>query len=137
LSTIHHGNFVVDVIVSVCLESDMPRYEFPGTERIIVPLVDSGSPRQTQLMREQVEGLGDTIHHRLSDGKRVFVHCVAGMSRSATVVLYYLITRAHANIEGTPYEKVLYALDFLKGWRACIYPNNGYLQVLLEAAGHS
>ena len=37
------------------------------------------------------DGAAEQLHQWLSGGKRVLVHCVAGVSRSVTAVLWYLI----------------------------------------------
>ncbi|GFR49755.1 hypothetical protein Agub_g11914, partial [Astrephomene gubernaculifera] len=54
----------------------------------------------------------------------VLVHCQAGMSRSASVVLAYLMWA-----ERLPYGT---ALQQVKGVRPCVYPNMGFLLQLWE-----
>lgn len=61
---------------------------------------------------------------------RVLVHCNAGVSRSATVCIAYLIKE-----EGMSFEE---ALGHVKSKRECIRPNDGFmkqLKVLAMAAG--
>lgn len=48
----------------------------------------------------------------------VFVHCTAGVSRSASLVIAYLIKKYRA-----PYEE---ALSFVQRKRACVKPNPGF-----------
>jgi hypothetical protein len=59
--------------------------------------------------------------HRKRGGK-VLVHCIAGMSRSASVVIAYLIT--HCRI---PFK---HAYNLLWERRPCIYPNEGFIRQL-------
>lgn len=64
------------------------------------------------------------ISFALSKGGKVFVHCYAGMSRSATIVLYYLM-KSHR----VSYDK---ALQYLKRCRPIVQPNAGYERHLRE-----
>lgn len=64
------------------------------------------------------------ITNHILDGHAVFVHCVAGISRSATLVTAYLM---RANL-WTTYK----ALQVVKERRPCIRPNDGFLEQLIE-----
>lgn len=64
----------------------------------------------------------------LDRGKRVFVHCVAGKSRSATMMAYYVMMLPawrHKSLEDV--------LLFIKGKRCIIRPNEGFLLQLMWA----
>ncbi|KAL7752277.1 hypothetical protein RI367_002322 [Sorochytrium milnesiophthora] len=71
--------------------------------------------------------LGDAIGFidqvRRANG-RVYVHCKAGKSRSATIVLAYLIQHEHMSVEQ--------AVAFLKERRPAVSPNIGFFSVLKE-----
>jgi len=54
----------------------------------------------------------------------VFVHCMAGVSRSATIVIAYLMRK-----EGKTYDE---ARKFVKGKRVYISPNDGFVTQLKE-----
>lgn len=54
----------------------------------------------------------------------VLVHCRAGRSRSATVVIAYLMKRMHWSLD--------YAYDFLRKRRPNICPNLGFMGLLLK-----
>ena len=60
---------------------------------------------------------------RLSGGK-VLVHCQAGISRSATICLAYLMCHKGLNLEQ--------AYDFLKARRSIIAPNLNFMRQLLQ-----
>ena len=64
----------------------------------------------------------DFIAHAIRSGGRVLVHCMCGISRSATLIIAYLI-RDH----GFTPER---ALDLLKTIRPCVQPNEGFMRQL-------
>jgi len=54
----------------------------------------------------------------------VFVHCVQGISRSATLIVAYLIAKENMTLKE--------ALEFVKSKRAIISPNSGFMEQLKE-----
>ena len=66
----------------------------------------------------------DFIHACLKANGRVLVHCNMGISRSASIVIAYL-----CKANGTLMKE---ARDFVKGKRAQIDPNVGFLMQLEE-----
>jgi len=65
------------------------------------------------------------IHAVLSGGKRVLVHCMAGRSRSTSIVIAYLLAAGLASSSDV-------ALDLIVKKRACARPNNGFMQQLRD-----
>ena len=61
-------------------------------------------------------------------GMRVFVHCMAGVGRSSTVVLASLLAGEYRE------QGVDAALDFLCHKRSCVNPNRRQLEAAVEAA---
>eukprot|EP00759_Apiculatamorpha_spiralis_P035178 PhF_6_TR36132/c0_g1_i3/m.52460 len=59
---------------------------------------------------------------------RVFVHCLAGVSRSVSVVIAYLLVTGRYGAHPTQ------CLDFVKGKRSCAKPNEGFFSQLLTWA---
>jgi protein-tyrosine phosphatase len=62
-----------------------------------------------------------------TDGTVVYVHCFAGVSRSATIVAAYL---CHAGVVTSAEE----ALAFVKARRPCVDPNDGFQRQLVAWA---
>jgi Leucine-rich repeat (LRR) protein len=58
------------------------------------------------------------MEEAISNGGKVLVHCMAGVSRSASMVIAYLMTR-----ENMSYNE---AFDMVKQKRSCINPNEGF-----------
>ncbi|XP_055899110.1 serine/threonine/tyrosine-interacting-like protein 2 [Biomphalaria glabrata] len=75
----------------------------------------------------------DFIHEGLTSGGQVFVHCVQGVSRSATLVIAYLMIKSHMTVQD--------AVRLVRSRRE-ISPNPGFLQQLcnlneeLKKSGH-
>uniref|UniRef100_A0A8C8DNZ6 Dual specificity protein phosphatase n=1 Tax=Oryzias sinensis TaxID=183150 RepID=A0A8C8DNZ6_9TELE len=63
------------------------------------------------------------IHQGLTSGGKVFVHCAVGVSRSAALVLAYLMIHHHLSLLSS------IRCVQLKRW---IFPNRGFLQQLLD-----
>jgi len=65
------------------------------------------------------------IKKAINENGVVLVHCHAGISRSASVVLYYIMK----NNPGLSYEK---AFSFVKSKRSIIRPNEGFVKQLIS-----
>lgn len=66
----------------------------------------------------------DYIDRFLRQGQDVFVHCAVGKSRSATIVVNYLMHKYNLTL--------LQALEYLKSRRPIARPNDAFLQQLLN-----
>jgi len=66
----------------------------------------------------------DFIHGAIEGGGRVLVHCAAGVSRSASVVISYLMKLKHI--------RAAEAIDMVKQVRPFINPNPGFLRQLKQ-----
>ena len=86
--------------------------------------------KQREAMAGAIRGAAIFIMDALKSKKaRVVVHCAAGDSRSATIVMGYLMMCAK-------YE-LLPAFTVVRHNRPCVWPNNGFMKALidLETAG--
>lgn len=64
----------------------------------------------------------DFIHHCMTHKGKIIVHCFAGISRSATFVIAYLIKYCGYGVDE--------AINFLRQKRAQINPNSGFISQL-------
>ena len=74
---------------------------------------------------QHFDKLLEIIHDGILVNKKVFVHCVAGISRSATIVLAYMIKKTQ-----TPLEVALTFMRFSRKQRT--EPNEGFMRQLRE-----
>lgn len=81
---------------------------------------DSGSQNLKQYFAEAIEFIDSA---REANG-RVLVHCQAGVSRSPTIVIAYLIAKNHQSLSE--------AFSFVKDRRAIVAPNLNFMGQLLE-----
>lgn len=64
----------------------------------------------------------DFIRNAIKEGGKVLVHCIYGVSRSATIVAAYLIKEYGMSAEG--------AVDYIRSKRNVIRPNPGFMSQL-------
>lgn len=69
------------------------------------------------------EQMAQFIHAHIQQGHNVLVHCHAGMSRSVTAVLYYMM-------KYRGYNSVEEALETVKKSRPIAHPNKGFIKKL-------
>ena len=75
-------------------------------------------------IKQDIRRLLPKIHNDLINKRGVMVHCIMGVSRSATIVAAYLI-----KYNGMSAHQ---ALDYIKNKRSQINPNEGYIKQLQE-----
>jgi protein-tyrosine phosphatase len=66
---------------------------------IRIPVDDDGTRESSHTMFTALSTVTKEIHKQLQDNKKVVVHCLAGQSRSPTVVCAYLMEYANMTIE--------------------------------------
>jgi protein-tyrosine phosphatase len=77
----------------------------------------------TNLKRKFAEGI-TFINDSISSGGKVLVHCFAGVSRSATMVIAYMMQEHSMSYHS--------AMKFVKSKRAFINPNDGFRTQLIH-----
>ncbi len=94
--------------------------QFPHSFKYkIIPVLDMASTNLKRRFNECIE----FINECLSNGGKVLVHCFAGVSRSATIILAYMMQE-----HGLSYHA---AIKFVKNKRALINPNDGFRTQLI------
>uniref|UniRef100_A0A0G4HY67 protein-tyrosine-phosphatase n=1 Tax=Chromera velia CCMP2878 TaxID=1169474 RepID=A0A0G4HY67_9ALVE len=77
---------------------------------------------QAAALRAHFENAGKFIHANM--GKGVVVHCAGGISRSSSIVLFYLMKYRNMNLRE--------AFAHTMARRRVIWPNTGFMQQLIE-----
>lgn len=106
----------IDVIINVaeeCKKKDMT------AEYFYFPCQDI----PTNLISTLFDEISDLIHSYRMQNKKVFIHCVAGKSRSVSFVIIYLMKYLNYSLN-TAYEYV----DNLRE----IYPNLGFVNQMMQ-----
>jgi len=75
-------------------------------------------------LRPHLESACAFIERALRSGMNVLVHCQQGVSRSASIVIAYLIRNQNMSFDS--------AYSFLKHKRACVKPNPSFVKALQE-----
>jgi len=93
-------------------------YRHPGVYYMIVPAED----RSDFLIEKYFADCYQFIKKGLSNNERILIHCHAGVSRAATIVLMYLMTIQNFTLKDAYYH--------LKKIRPVINPNSGFIHQL-------
>ena len=78
----------------------------------------------------------DFINKYISKGENVLVHCRAGVSRSATIIINYLLRKTYETnkVEICPCKMLNNIIEYIRKKRPVINPNNGFMKQLLLVA---
>lgn len=106
------------LIVSAAPELPPPPEDY--VPRQLVPLLDTPNSD----MHPYMESVSDLINEVISNGEVVLVHCVAGISRSVTLCLAYLVKWQKMTLRD--------AYHHLKQRRPQIRPNTGFFKQLIK-----
>ena len=85
--------FNISCIITVCKE--VPKVEFKNIESVKLDVVD----RPTESLAKYFDFVCDKINEVASKKGTCLVHCVAGVSRSASMVLAYLMKYHRMNLK--------------------------------------
>lgn len=134
-----YKKYQINYIVSIYdLSPDMVKTDIIHE---IYRLEDSPDSENVSKMDEILDSVGKNIHTVLTSGYNVLVHCFGGVSRSATVVIDYIM-RYHIKC---PREEpvgcvamiddcgcVSKAISYVKAKRKIVCPNPGFICCLLD-----
>jgi tyrosine-protein phosphatase len=104
----------IDVIINCCNDfSHKPKEKYIVEEYKI----DDGVKGT---IIDFLDPVSDSIHNHITNGKKIYIHCMMGRSRSVSIVIYYLMK----------YEKMTYdeAYEKLLALRPIISPNEKFVE---------
>uniref|UniRef100_A0A8C9LAR9 Dual specificity phosphatase 22 n=1 Tax=Pavo cristatus TaxID=9049 RepID=A0A8C9LAR9_PAVCR len=96
----------------------------PGVKYLCIPAADSPSQNLARHFRESIK----FIHECRLTGEGCLVHCLAGVSRSVTLVVAYIMTITDFGWED--------ALSVVRAARSCANPNMGFQRQLQDFEKH-
>lgn len=103
-------------IRTVVNATDDPMCEYSSNIKyIMLGMID----RPKQNIIPYLEKIAKEIDQSLRQKKGILIHCHMGISRSASLVWYWLATRKYGG-------NLSYALDFLEAKRPIVNPNSGF-----------
>lgn len=112
----------ISLLISVGFKQPIiPVDKFPGVQHFY-NIPDNGSPETVGKMSDMVMETTPLIFEALRMGKNVYIHCKGGVSRSSTAVLHFLRSRGMSSMR---------AVQYLKKYRVCIYPNTGFIRFIV------
>uniref|UniRef100_A0ABK0L5Q0 Dual specificity phosphatase 22 n=1 Tax=Rattus norvegicus TaxID=10116 RepID=A0ABK0L5Q0_RAT len=103
---------------------DTARPMLEGVKYLCIPAADSPSQNLTRHFKESIK----FIHECRLQGEGCLVHCLAGVSRSVTLVIAYIMT-----VTDFGWEE---ALHTVRAGRSCANPNLGFQRQLQEFEKH-
>lgn len=102
-------------VINCCLENQSPKYGVPGLTCLLFKLRDTGLENIDSLFLESIA----FIHGARMQNKTVLVHCYQGVSRSASLVIAYIMWANDLS-----YEE---AYSHVRSCRGVVSPNTGFV----------
>lgn len=113
----------IDCVLNVaCKECDANRGQFKLKQWKILPLDDSPHPETVKNFTALLPDALEMIDKCQTNNERLLIHCAAGNSRSAAVVIAWIITRHNISYDD--------AIKLVLAKRATVKPNTGFVQAL-------
>ncbi|KAL3883751.1 hypothetical protein ACJMK2_029985 [Sinanodonta woodiana] len=111
-------NLGITNVINCTLE--IPNIECQGVETLQIFVEDAPHAR----LEMYFDRCADKIHQVSQKGGRTLVHCMAGVSRSATLCIAYMMKYKRMSLKQ--------AYDYIKKRRPVIRPNTGFWRQLIE-----
>ena len=117
-SSVNEQHLKEEGISHIVSANEGPTRRLDGINYLVIGLYDS--TRETNLM-EGIERSNDFVHTALTESSsaRVLIHCSAGISRSSSLFIAYLLRYCG-------YETYEDAITALKGVRSIVQPNDTF-----------
>lgn len=118
----------IDVVLNVSTpQANINNNRYKLKRYLLLPIDDvpSAAPKMiNEVIPKAMRFLDQFLHPAAPQKTRVLVHCHAGVSRSATVVLAWLMK--HFKLDRDK------ALSFLRSRRSIVNPNEGFMNILKQ-----
>jgi protein-tyrosine phosphatase len=119
-----HAPFLLDNgitrVIKLFREKDDDKHIVPGIKYLRINAKDTPTYDLSEHFNICLEFINEGIDNR----EKILIHCHAGISRSATITLLYLIC-----VQNMPLHV---AYNYLKRKRRVIHPNNGFMKQLVD-----
>jgi|TARA_B100000780_G_C21037693_1_gene416228 protein-tyrosine phosphatase len=103
-------------------------FESPELTTRFLTVPDDPSRKITLLLFSQLEEACNFIDQaRQCNNVKLLIHCKAGVSRSATLVIYYLLTRMYVGE-----YNLAQILEIVRQARPIVSPNHGFMHALCD-----
>ena len=120
----YHQPFLSDKkitrVIKLFREKDDDKYMVPGIKYLRIDAKDTPSYDISKHFDDCLEFIKQGLEHN----EKILIHCHAGISRSATIVLLYLLC-----IRNMPLHV---SYSYLKQKRYVIHPNDGFMKQLIN-----
>jgi len=129
----HKITCIITVETTEKSERILAQYRAHGITHYQIKIYDHPS----EDIRPYLEPSFNCIRDHIARGGKVLVHCYAGVSRSISIILWYIIKLLYLNhLTGhlSPSEVVNYSLCLCRRHRPIANPNPGFMLQLVQAA---
>lgn len=119
-----------DITIVISLGFSISPYaQYDDIKTYHLSIADSSDDETVDILNYYLPKFADIIDAALFHNQNILVHCHAGISRSATLVIYYVLLKlVELPIKQTNY---LYkAVKHVKDQRSCVCPNSGFVRLL-------
>lgn len=120
------NQYGIDCVLNVSdHRNDMNKGRYKLHSQLVINIDDTPSASEKMLkevLPKTMRYLDSFIHPEAPSNKKVLVHCAAGISRSATVILAWLMKTYGMNRDKS--------IQFLQSRRSIIHPNDGFMKIL-------
>ncbi len=126
-------NYNIDLVISIETRNKpqniLNYYDRNRVQHIYYYLEDTPNANINKFFDHSSNIIDDYI----KNNRNVLVHCYAGISRSATIIMNYLLKDYYIfnDIYDSPEFSLRHILNFCRGRRRIINPNVGFMQQLL------
>ena len=128
----------IKLVINCSKDLEIPNfYNELNIECYRIPINDSNTFEDNKILNDNLDHVIDLIDKYRLEKKNVFVHCYAGMQRSAAVVLCYIMFKLHNDyndnnkdkLKKLSYDKLIL---YLKDKRSIVFKNGPTFDLLLR-----